>query len=111
MKIPGAGVLNQAAKEQAGDPGPIIVVMKGISILFTFMLPVAVQAMSSVEPKSPIDGSVSSERAMQRLREGEILVDNARTDESGGSVRVQALMHSDLQVLWDFIPALLVGKE
>jgi ribosome-associated toxin RatA of RatAB toxin-antitoxin module len=50
-----------------------------------------------------ITGSVSSPGVMDQLLRGEVNVENARTDESGGTVRVQILMYSDLQKLWDYI--------
>lgn len=50
-----------------------------------------------------IDGSVSGPQDLQRLQQGEVLVHNARTDEAGGSVRVQVLMRTDVMTVWDFI--------
>jgi len=40
---------------------------------------------------------------MAALRRGEILVENVRLNDSGGSVRVQAFLPSDIQQLWDYI--------
>lgn len=39
----------------------------------------------------------------QRLASGEVLVQNVRTSESGGSVQVRALMHLDVETLWTYI--------
>ncbi len=64
---------------------------------------VSVLTVNGSAPDDRLDGSVSSAQAMARLRKGEILVENVHTGESGGSVRVQALMYSELQEIWDFI--------
>lgn len=50
-----------------------------------------------------IEGAVSSPDLMARLLQGEIIVENIRLGDSGGSVRVQAYMPVDLQKLWDYI--------
>lgn len=39
----------------------------------------------------------------QRLASGEVLVQNVRTSESGGSVQVRALMHLGVETLWTYI--------
>jgi len=77
--------------------------MKRSTLIPACLLALVVVTVNGAVPPDSIDGSVSDDEAMQRLLSGEILVENARTDESGGSVRVQALMHGDIQVLWDFI--------
>ncbi|MFT7564782.1 MAG: hypothetical protein ACI8ZT_002442 [Bacteroidia bacterium] len=66
------------------------------------ILGLSVSAVSSTQGDS-INSSASSEAEMGRLLKGEILVESARTEESGGSVRVQAVMHADSQLIWDFI--------
>jgi ribosome-associated toxin RatA of RatAB toxin-antitoxin module len=53
--------------------------------------------------KDVIDGTVSSPELMARLLRVEIIVENVRLGDSGGSVRVQAYMPVDLQILWDYI--------
>lgn len=50
-----------------------------------------------------IDGQVSGREVMARLLKGEIIVENVRLDDSGGSVRVQAYMPGEVQNLWDYI--------
>jgi ribosome-associated toxin RatA of RatAB toxin-antitoxin module len=40
---------------------------------------------------------------LDRLRNGEILLLEARTDESGGSARVQAIIHAPAKAAWDVI--------
>jgi len=50
-----------------------------------------------------IDASVPDEETLKLLMAGEVVVENARTDESGGAVRVQALVHAPWQDVWEFI--------
>jgi ribosome-associated toxin RatA of RatAB toxin-antitoxin module len=40
---------------------------------------------------------------LERLGNGEILLLEARTDESGGSARVQAIIHAPAKAVWDVI--------
>jgi ribosome-associated toxin RatA of RatAB toxin-antitoxin module len=40
---------------------------------------------------------------LDRLRNGEILLLETRTDESGGSARVQAIIHAPAKAAWDVI--------
>ncbi len=40
---------------------------------------------------------------LERLGNGEILLLEARTDESGGSARVQAIIHAPAEAVWDVI--------
>ena len=58
---------------------------------------------SAASNPDEIDGTVSSAEAMERLRKGEILVENTRTEKSGGSVRVQALFQGDVKKVWEYI--------
>lgn len=40
---------------------------------------------------------------LRRMGEGEILLRDARSDEAGGSARVQALIHAPAKAVWDII--------
>ena len=60
-------------------------------------------AVCADEPPDLISGEVSSTEAMKLLHDGEIFVENVNTSSSGGSVRVQAMIFGDMQVMWDFI--------
>jgi len=81
----------------------IIMLMQSTrSIVFIFFFLISFSVCVSGR-EGQMDGSVAGDEAMERLRGGEILIENARTDESGGSVRVQALMHSELTEIWRFI--------
>jgi ribosome-associated toxin RatA of RatAB toxin-antitoxin module len=77
--------------------------MKCIRQVLWFMPFVMIQAAIPSVPHDPVDGSVSSAQGMERLVRGEVLVENVRTDEAGGSVRVQALLHSDLGEIWAYV--------
>jgi ribosome-associated toxin RatA of RatAB toxin-antitoxin module len=72
---------------------------------FLFALVVSGLTGSAVSSTSPdlINNSASNTTAMEQLLKGEVVVQNARTEQSGGSIRVQALMHTDLKSIWDFI--------
>jgi ribosome-associated toxin RatA of RatAB toxin-antitoxin module len=80
--------------------------MNGMSQLIRFYAALAIGLAGTVlAGESPESGNEPdySPDAMERLRSGEVLVKNARTDESGGSVQVQALIHADVEVLWTFL--------
>lgn len=55
------------------------------------------------DPPDLIRSGVSSDEAMAHLRSGAILIENIDTSESGGSVRVQALVNGDMNRLWFFL--------
>lgn len=85
------------------DTVPIIFRMRSYcSTVFSSILSISLFLFSSGAAGQTED-SDSTDEAMERLRAGEILVENARTDESGGSVRVQALMHGNLNEFWAYI--------
>lgn len=46
------------------------------------------------------EAAAMNPETMQRLRAGEILLEDARTDESGGSARVRLLIRAPAQQLW-----------
>jgi len=46
---------------------------------------------------------MSDRERLERLGNGEILLLEARTDESGGSARVQAIIHAPAKAAWDVI--------
>ena len=73
----------------------LITILAG-SCLFCFQL-------MAEEPPDLISSGVSSAEAMAHLRTGAILIENANTSESGGSVRVQALVNGDMNRLWFFL--------
>lgn len=75
------------------------------SCYLTLMLCGAVGASGDgiEDTRDAIDSSVSSQEVMTRLLEGEIIVENVRLSDSGGSIRVQAYVPGDIQKLWDFI--------
>jgi len=50
----------------------------------------------------PASGLPDRER-LERLGNGEILLLQARTDEAGGSARVQAIIHAPAEAVWDVI--------
>ena len=50
----------------------------------------------------PASGLSDRER-LERLGNGEILLLQARTDEAGGSARVQAIIHAPAEAVWDVI--------
>ncbi len=77
--------------------------MPGNHTFLLILISISTFVAIASEQQDLIDGSVSSKAAMDRLRDGEILVENVRTEESGGSVRIQAMMHGDVQALWDFL--------
>lgn len=71
--------------------------MRHLSTLLLFCV------VSAAAAADGIDGGVAGFTALDRLQRGEVLVYNARTDESGGSVRAQVLMHTDARTVWDYI--------
>ena len=73
-----------------------------ISLLILSLLLASVPELTAVSD-DPINGAPSDETVLERLRDGEVVVENARTDESGGAVRVQVLMHAARQDVWDYI--------
>jgi ribosome-associated toxin RatA of RatAB toxin-antitoxin module len=58
----------------------------------------AVSAARSVAEAPELDPA-----SWQRLASGEVLVEDLRTSESGGSVQVRALMHLEVETLWTYI--------
>lgn len=59
--------------------------------------------LQAEDPPDLIESGVSSAEAMANLRTGAILIENVNTSESGGSVRVQALVNGDMNRLWSFL--------
>ncbi|MDX1459611.1 MAG: SRPBCC family protein [Xanthomonadales bacterium] len=58
--------------------------------------------LTATDPQ--VDGwAALSEDQRAQLARGEVLVENARTDESGGAVRVHALMDGGREQVWTFI--------
>jgi len=70
-------------------------------ILFCLSLQTVFPVFAS-DSNDPIDGSVTSSEALQRLRAGEVLIENAGEEDSGGSIRAQVLIHGDPKTLWHF---------
>jgi len=71
-------------------PGPVFWLL---ALLLT-----AASAARSVAEAPEMDPA-----SWQRLASGEVLVQNLRTSDSGGSVQVRALMHIDVETLWTYI--------
>jgi hypothetical protein len=66
------------------------------------LLNVSIAIASDQQPDvSAADGTGPSE--LQRLWSGEILLENIRTDESGGAARVRALSHGPVEAVWAVI--------
>jgi len=60
--------------------------------------------LTGFHPASPAaqDSGLPRE-SMDRLRAGEVLLENTRTDESGGAARVRALMYTSLEKIWEVL--------
>lgn len=76
---------------------PMNPVTKSLLLIFAFL------PFRFGEADDRIDSTASDPEIHARLLKGEVIVENARTDESGGAVRVQALVESDWQTVWTFI--------
>jgi len=76
--------------------------MPSRSLIPTLLFSIAVFSVMASTGEDPIDGSVPDVAAMERLRAGEVLLENVGTDDSGGSVRAQILVHGDAEKLWHF---------
>jgi hypothetical protein len=68
--------------------------MKRLALLFLFYIPVQAFAGEVQLPKPEI---------LQRLRAGEIILENTRTDESGGTTRVLVFMKTPVERIWEAI--------
>ncbi|NNE06494.1 MAG: hypothetical protein HKO64_12705 [Xanthomonadales bacterium] len=75
--------------------------MKVRKLFSLFLLGLAWALPGAADDSVP--AAVDDEATLERLKRGEIVVENARTDESGGAVRVQALLHAQWQEVWEFI--------
>ena len=64
--------------------------------------PFIVLVISLFHSQLPASGMPDRER-LERLGNGEILLLEVRTDEAGGSARVQAIIHAPVKAAWDVI--------
>lgn len=69
--------------------------MRQLIIISTTLALLAASSASRADDRAP--------EALERLQRGEVLVERIRSTESGGSVRVKALMQLDARTLWDYI--------
>jgi ribosome-associated toxin RatA of RatAB toxin-antitoxin module len=56
--------------------------------------------LASFPGQAASDGGMAGPQTLDRLRAGEVLVENTRTDESGGSARVRFLVRAPAEVMW-----------
>jgi hypothetical protein len=60
-------------------------------------------AAADPDPERAVSAPRLPAESLARLRAGEILLEDARTDESGGAVRVRALFHGPVERIWEVL--------